>query len=111
MDMPDDVIDDFGHGLFQVQIGKHPDIGKPLRGFGGGSVVELRLDGEAGTFRAVYTIRFSEVVIVLHAFQKKSKKDKETPRQDIELIHSRLKIAEKIYKNWKAKRGNNDERN
>jgi phage-related protein len=28
MKMPDDVIDDFGHGLYQAQTGKHPDIGQ-----------------------------------------------------------------------------------
>jgi len=41
------------------------------------------------------------VVIVLHAFQKKSKKAIETPKQDVELIHSRLKLAEVLYKEWK----------
>ena len=103
MDMPDDVIDDFGHGLYQAQIGKHPDIGKTLSGFGGANVIELKLDDEGGTFRTVYTIRFSEVIVVLHSFQKKSKKGKETPKPDMELIHSRLKIAEELYKDWKSK--------
>lgn len=72
--MPDEVIDDFGFGLYQAQKGKHPKIGKILRGFGGADVVELIKDCADGTFRAVYTVRFSEVVVVLHAFQKKSKK-------------------------------------
>jgi phage-related protein len=107
MDMPDDVIDDFGHGLYQAQIGKHPDIGKVLSGFGGANVVELVLDDEGGTFRTVYTIRFSDVIIVLHSFQKKSKKGKETPKPDMELIRSRLKLAEEVYKDWKEKRGKN----
>jgi phage-related protein len=55
--------------------------------------------------RAVYTVRFSEVIVVLHAFQKKSKKDSATPKQDMDLIHSRLKLAEEIYKFWKMKKG------
>lgn len=108
MDMPDDVIDDFGYGLYQAQLGKHPDIGKPLSGFGGANVIELIQDHKGDTFRAVYTVRFSEVIIVLHAFQKKSKRGIETPKQDMELIRSRLKLAENIYKEWKNKKGKNE---
>lgn len=104
MDMPPDVIDDFGFGLYQAQIGKLPDIGKVLSGFGGANVVELVKDHQAGTFRAVYTLRFEEVIVVLHAFQKKSKKGRETPKQDVELIYSRLKLAVEMYKDWKIKR-------
>jgi phage-related protein len=106
MDMPSDVVNDFGFGLYQAQIGKHPDIGKTLMGFGGASVIELIKDHSFGTFRAVYTVRFKEVVIVLHAFQKKSKKGIETPKQDMELIHSRLKLAKEIYAEWKKRRKN-----
>jgi phage-related protein len=108
MNMPNDVVNDFGHGLYQAQIGKHPDIGKTLSGFGGASVVELILDSEEGTFRTVYTVRFSEVVAVLHAFQKKSKKGRETPKQDMELIRSRLKLAEEIYNDWQKNKGKNE---
>ncbi len=108
MEMPGEVIDDFGHGLYQAQIGKHPDIGKPMSGFGGANVVELVKDHKGDTFRAVYTVRFAEIIAVLHSFQKKSKKGKETPKQDMELIRSRLKVAEEMYKEWKSKRGKND---
>jgi phage-related protein len=107
MAMPSDVIDDFGFGLYQAQIGKHPDSGKVLTGFGGASVVELVNDYHGDTFRAIYTVRFAEAVIVLHVFQKKSKKGVETSKQDIELIRTRLKTAEEIYKEWKNKRGKN----
>lgn len=106
MEMPFDVIDDFGYGLYQAQIGKLPDIGKTLTGFGGSSVIELVKDHQVGTFRAVYTVRFKEVIVVLHAFQKKSKKGIATPKQDMELIHSRLKLAEEIYAEWKKRRKN-----
>src|SRR3972149_41729 len=96
LDMPAEVIDEFGFGLYQAQIGKLPDIGKVLRGFGGTRIVERIRDHQGDAFRAVYTVRFAEIVVVLHAFQKKSKKGIETPRQDIELIRSRLKLAEEI---------------
>ena len=107
MDMPKDVIADFGHGLYQAQVGQHPDIAKPLLGFHGASVLELVQDHHGDTFRAVYTVKFTKAVIVLHAFQKKSKRGIETPKQDIELIRSRLKLAEEYYKEWLFQGGNN----
>ena len=58
--MPSDVIDDFGFGLYQAQIGEYPDIGKTLSGFGSANVIELAQDHKGDTFRAVYTVRFSE---------------------------------------------------
>ena len=100
MDMPKDVIADFGHGLYQAQIGQHPDIVKPLLGFGGASVIELVQDYQSNTFRAVYTVRFPKAIVVLHAFQKKSKHGIGTPKQDIDLIRSRLKLAEACYAEW-----------
>ena len=64
-------------------------------------------DHAEGTFRCVYTTRFDDVIVVLHAFQKKSKKGIETPKQDLELIRSRLKLAEILYEDWKGKRREN----
>lgn len=104
MDMPAKVVSEFGYGLYEAQIGEHPAIGKVLSGFGGASVIELVMDHQGDTFRAVYTVRFAEVVVVLHAFQKKSKKGIKTPKQDIELVHSRLKLAEEMYKEWKRQK-------
>jgi phage-related protein len=46
----------------------------------------------------VYTVRFAGVIYVLHAFQKKSKKGIATPKRDIEVIRSRLKLAEAHYR-------------
>lgn len=109
MDMPSDVVTDFGYGLYQAQIGVHPDIAKTMSGFGGASVIEFRLDHREGTFRAVYTVKFADAIIVLHAFQKKSKSGIATPKKDIELIHSRLKLAEQVYKEWKRNEGKTHE--
>jgi phage-related protein len=44
----------------------------------------------------VYTLRYVGTVFVLHAFQKKSKSGRQTPRRDIELIQQRLREAEQI---------------
>ncbi len=109
MDMPKDVRVDFGHGLYQAQLGGYPDIAKTLSGFGGASVIELIQDHKGDAFRAIYTVKFAEVIMVLHAFQKKSKKGIETPKQDMELIRSRLKLAEELYKEWKRKGGGSND--
>ncbi|NGX61075.1 MAG: hypothetical protein K940chlam9_00555 [Chlamydiae bacterium] len=105
MEMPPEVVTDFGYGLYQAQIGAYPDLAKTLSGFGGASVIELRMDHKKGTFRAIYTVKFKSAIVVLHAFQKKSKSGIKTPKKEIELIHSRLKLAEQIYKNWRKRGG------
>ncbi|MCH9627259.1 MAG: hypothetical protein S4CHLAM2_08940 [Chlamydiales bacterium] len=102
MDMPPGIVTDFGYGLYQAQTGAYPDSAKTLSGFGGASVIELKLDDRVGTFRAVYTVKYADAIIVLHAFQKKSKSGIATPKKDMALIHSRLKLAEQLYKEWKG---------
>ena len=84
-------------GYVAQRGGKHHDT-KALSGFGGGGVVEVIADHRGDTFRAVYTVRFRDAVYVLHAFQKKSKTGRATPRRDMELIEQRLREAEKIAK-------------
>lgn len=86
-----------GYGLYLAQCGeKHPDA-KPLKGFGGASVLEMMDDHDGDTYRAVYTVKFAGVVYVLHAFQKKAKKGIATPKPDIALIRERLKRATEDY--------------
>jgi phage-related protein len=92
-DFPEAVKQDMGHALFVAQEGGRANSVKTLQGFGGGSVVEIVEDHDGDTFRCVYTTRISEVIVVLHAFQKKSKRGAETPKHEIELIHARLKLA------------------
>jgi len=66
-----------------------------LKGFGSAGVLEVVEDSRAGTYRAVYTVRFAARVFVLHVFQKKSKSGIATPKADLDLIKARLKLAEK----------------
>jgi predicted XRE-type DNA-binding protein len=49
----------------------------------------------------VYTVRFPEAVFVLHCFQKKSKRGIETPREHVEIIRTRLRIAEQTVEEWR----------
>jgi phage-related protein len=96
--LPEDTIDAFVYGLRVAQEGGKSSKGKVLKGFGAADVIEL-IDKDANeTYRAVYTIRMPEVVFVLHVFQKKSKRGIATPKQDTDLIKSRLKRAQEIYK-------------
>jgi phage-related protein len=96
-DLPEDVQQTIGYALYRAQCGeRHPSV-KPLKGFKGASVLEVVQDFDGDTYRAVYTIKFEEVVYVLHVFQKKSKRGIETPKQDIELIETRLKRAKEHY--------------
>src|SRR5271165_2046383 len=95
-EFPEPVQDHMGYALFVAQRGgKHRDA-KTLSGFGGAGVLEVIKDFRGDTFRAVYTVRYAGALYVLHAFQKKSKTGRETPRRDIELIEQRLREAEKI---------------
>jgi len=48
---------------------------------------------------------FGEVVYVLHAFQRKSKRGITTPKKELELIRKRLKLAEQDHKQWSAPGG------
>ena len=72
-------------------------MAKTLKGFGGGAVVEIRESHEGNAYRAVYTVRYTDAVYVLHAFQKKSKSGTATPKQVMMLVEKRLKelISEK----------------
>lgn len=88
----------FGHALDFAQRGDKHDAAKVLKGFGGAGVLEVLDDDQDGTYRAVYTVKFVEAVFVLHCFSKKSKRGIETPKEDVEVIRMRLKVAEALAK-------------
>jgi phage-related protein len=94
MAMPDEVRSAFGFALYLAQQGKKHQNAKPLKGFSGAGVLEVVEDCLGDTFRAVYTVKIAENIYVLHCFQKKSKRGIETPKQDIDLIRDRLKMAQ-----------------
>jgi phage-related protein len=87
---------EIGNALGLAQFGgRHPKA-KPWKGEGAG-VLEVVDDFDGDTYRAVYTVRFRQVVYVLHAFQKKSPRGRKTARGDIDLIARRLRIARQDY--------------
>ena len=60
--------------------------------------MEIIETDEGGTYRAMYPVKYAQAVFVLHCFQKKSKKGIATPKEDMDVIRGRLKMAEKIAK-------------
>jgi phage-related protein len=93
---PEDVQRTVGFALSAAQFGgKHPSA-KPWKGEGPG-ILEVVKDYEGDTYRAIYTVRFAQAVYVLHAFQKKSPRGIATRQSDIDLVKTRLKIAQRDY--------------
>lgn len=95
---PAEVRSAMGFALYQAQLRLKAVNAKPLAGFGGASVLEIVDDFQTDTYRAVYTVRFEDVIYVLHAFQKKSKKGIATSKADLDLIKRRLRLAEENHK-------------
>ena len=91
--LPPSVVDTFGYALYLAQTGRRHEQTKILGGFGDASVIEVVESANRSTYRAVYTVRFSNAVYVLHVFQKKSKSGIATPKPDMDLIEERLKQA------------------
>ena len=82
-----------GFGLYLAQAGDIAVDARPVKGFGGGAVLEIRTSYRGDAFRTVYTVSFSDAVYVLHAFKKKSTKGIATPRREIEVVARRMKRA------------------
>jgi phage-related protein len=100
-EFPAPVQDHMGYALYVAQRGgKHQDA-KVLSGFGGAGVLEVIKDYRGDTFRAVYTLKYAGTIFVLHAFQKRSKSGRQTPRRDIERIKQRLREADQIARGGK----------
>ena len=95
---PDAVKKLMGFALFQAQCGGKHLQAKPLRGFKGGGVLEVVEDFDGNAYRTMYTVRFADVVYVLHAFQKKSKKGIATPKHEMDVVRSRLRVAQEAYR-------------
>jgi phage-related protein len=93
---PEAVQDEVGYAIHLVQLGEHPPGAKRLRGELAG-MIELVVDHDSDTYRAVYAVKLQGVVYVLHVFQKKSRRGIATPRHDIALIRSRYRWAKAHY--------------
>lgn len=96
-DFPEGAQIEMARALTILAEGQMPDIAKPLAGFGSG-VMELALKYRGDAFRLVYALQIGDDIWVIHAFQKKSKTGIKTPKQDIDLLHERLKRLKELLK-------------
>jgi phage-related protein len=88
---------EIGQALFTAQEGETDPAAKPLKGFGGASVLEIVVSHRGNAWRAIYRVRFQGAIYVLHVFQKKSTKGIATPAREIELVRKRLEQAQRDY--------------
>lgn len=93
VEMPDAVIDVMGYALYLAQNGLKHRQSKALKGFGSATVMEIVEEYEGNTYRAIYTVKFTNGIYVLHCFQKKSRRNSETSKGDMEIVFSRLTMA------------------
>ena len=93
-EFPTEVQRTIGYALFVAQVGKKHQKTKPLKGLPG--VLEIRTEHAGSAYRGIYTAKIDNVIYVLHAFQKKSKRGIGTPKKEIERIKQRLKIAQTL---------------
>ena len=90
---PSDVQDEMRTALTISAEGRKADKTKPLSGFSGVWEVALRYQTDA--YRTIYVTEIGGSLWVLHAFKKKSKEGKKTPKPDIDLVRERLKRLKK----------------
>lgn len=95
-EMPIDVKYAVGSALWQIQIGEAPANTKSLKGKLR-DVREIVVDDDGSAYRTMYTTRIGDIVYVLDAFQKKSKRGIATPQRDLDRIEQRLKLAREDY--------------
>lgn len=90
--LPAEVQRSMGHALRQAQDGGQAEHAKRMTG-ALRDVVEIVEHDETGknSFRVMYTTAFGNIVYVLDAFKKKSKRGIATPARDLDRIELRLK--------------------
>lgn len=87
---PQEVKSVFGYSLRRLQKGLLPDCDARRMESVGKGVWELKTADERTWYRVIYLTRIGDVLYVLHAFEKDSRK---TDRRDLEIAESRLKAV------------------
>jgi phage-related protein len=77
---------DVGFEIETLQRGGQPRDFKPMPTVGVG-VEEIRVRSGLGACRVIYTARLADKIVVLHAFQKKSRG---TSRMDLQIAKTRF---------------------
>lgn len=74
--------------------GHKADCAKRWQGLGPG-VMEISVGYRSDAYRTIYVTEIAGSLWVIHAFKKKSKKGKATPKSDVDLIAERVKRLRK----------------
>jgi phage-related protein len=74
--------------------GRKADVAKPWKGLGSG-VMEISVAYQTDAYRTIYITEVAGSLWVVHAFKKKSKKGRATPKQEVDLITDRVKRLRK----------------
>jgi len=80
----------FGYSLRRLQKGLLPDCDARRMESVGKGVWELKTSDERAWYRVIYLTRIGDVLYVLHAFEKDSRK---TDRRDLDIAKSRFKLV------------------
>jgi phage-related protein len=102
---PEQIREDFGFALFEMQQGKVPSIAARRMASIGRGVYELK-DADVTTwYRVIYLSKINDVIHVLHCFEKNRRK---TDRRDLKIaterlsrVHERIEADKKHAKNRK----------
>ena len=84
-DFPQAARREAGFQLDRVQCGLEPENWKPMSTIGAG-VREIRIADAGSAFRVMYVAKFASALYVLHCFQKKTQRTRES---DVELAARR----------------------
>ena len=84
--------------LFTPHSKGRPTLRQATEGIWRGFGLEIVVRDHFGAWRAVYTVRFTGAVYVLHAFQKKSKHGIATPKEVVERIRLRLAETDRLHR-------------
>ena len=84
---PEEIREDLGFALFEMQQGKTPSLqARRMHSIGPG-VYELKDADEMAWYRVIYLSAIDNVIYVLHCFEKRSRK---TDRRDLRIAEERL---------------------
>lgn len=88
---PEEIQDEVGYALHCAQMGETHQSAKLFRGYGSG-IYEIVSNFNTDAYRAVYIVNLDDCLYVIHAFQKKSKSGIKTPKTELNIIETRLKL-------------------
>ncbi len=102
-EFPEEVQGAMGYALHLAQCGERHGHAKIFSGMGNAKILEIVENDKSGTYRTLYTLEMEGFVFVLHAFQKKSKSGRSTPKPELDKLKRRLKEAQELYKQLLSK--------